>query len=105
MTLCFYLTFIYLNVITIYYFGYLNNINMDNLFVIILNYIFLIILPLYFSYFNDLFYSIIISGALFGSAFFYNLKIKEIFHENKILPIIYFLITFIILILIFRDVI
>ncbi len=93
MTLLFYLTFIYLIIITIYYFLILKNITYDNLFVIILNFIFLIILPLYYAYFKDNLYSFIISVLLCISAFFYNLKIKEVFRLNKILPIIYFLIT------------
>ncbi len=93
MTLLFYLTFIYLIIMTFYYFIYLKKLDYDNLFVIILNFTFLIILPLYYNYFNDLKYSLIISTVLFISSFVYNLKIKEIFHENKIFPLIYFLIN------------
>ena len=93
MTLLFYLTFIYLIIMSFYYFIYLKKLDYDNLFVIILNFTFLIILPLYYSYFNNLIYSLIISIALFISSFIYNLKIKEIFHENKIFPLIYFLIN------------
>ena len=93
MSYLFYLTFIYLILITIYYFIYHFNINYDSLFVIIVNFIFLIILPLYYLYFKDNIYSLIISLLLFISALWYNLKIKEIFHKTKILPIIYFLIT------------
>ena len=93
MSYLFYLTFIYLIFITIYYFFYNFNINHDNLFVIIINFIFLIILPLYYLYFKDNIYSFVISILLFISAIWYNLKIKEIYHQNKILPIIYFLIT------------
>ena len=93
MSYLFYLTFIYLIFITIYYFFYNFNINHDNLFVIIINFIFLIVLPLYYLYFIDNIYSLVISILLFISAIWYNLKIKEIYHQNKILPIIYFLIT------------
>ncbi len=93
MSYLFYLTFIYLILITIYYFLYHFNINYDTLFVIIINFIFLIILPLYYLYFKDNIYSLIISFLLFGSAIWYNLKIKEIYRNTKILPIIYFLIT------------
>ena len=93
MSLIFYLTFILLIFIVTYYFIYKENINHDNLFYIILNFIFLIILPLYYFYFEDLIYSFFISIMLFISAFFLNLKIKEIFHEVKIFPLIYFLIT------------
>ena len=91
MSLIFYLTFILLIFIVTYYFIYLENLNHDNLFYIILNFIFLIILPLYYLYFEDLTYSLIISFMLFISAFILNLKIKEIFHEVKIFPFIYFL--------------
>ena len=97
MSLLFYLTFIYLIIMVIYYFIYLKNISYDNLFVIILNFTFLCILPLYYSYFKENIYSLFISIALFISAFIFNLKIKEIFHTNKIFPLIYFLITFFIL--------
>ena len=107
MSLLFYLTFIYLIIMVIYYFIYLKNISYDNLFVIILNFTFLCILPLYYSYFKEnifnfslvliIIYSLFISIALFISAFIFNLKIKEIFHTNKIFPLIYFLITFFIL--------
>ncbi len=93
MSLIFYLTFILLIFIVTYYFIYLENLNHDNLFYIILNFIFLIILPLYYLYFEDLTYSLIISFMLFISAFILNLKIKEIFHEVKIFPFIYFLTT------------
>ncbi len=93
MTFILYLTFIYLILITTYYFIYLKNLNYPNLFIVILNFILLIILPLYLIYFKDNYYSLIISIALLISAFLYNLKIKEIFHINKIPPIIYFLLT------------
>ena len=93
MSLLFYLTFIYFIFISFYYFIVLKKINYDNLFIIILNLTFLIILPLYFAYFKDLIYSLVISIALFISAFVYNLKIKEVFLENKILAIIYFFST------------
>ena len=97
MSLLFYGTFIYLILMVIYYFIYLKNITYDNLFVIILNLVFLCILPLYYGYFKDNIYSLIISIALFISSFIFNIKIKEIFHSNKILPIIYFLISLFIL--------
>ncbi len=93
MSYLFYLTFIYLILITIYYFIYNYNINYDNLFVIIINFVFLIILPLYYLYFKDNIYSLMISLLLFGSAVWYNIKIKELYHQIKVLPIIYFLIT------------
>ncbi len=102
MSLIFYLTFILLIFIVTYYFIYKENINHDNLFYIILNFIFLIILPLYYFYFEDLIYSFFISIMLFISAFFLNLKIKEIFHEVKIFPLIYFLITSFILSIILK---
>ena len=100
MSLLFYLTFILLIFIVTYYFIYLENIDHDNLFYIILNFIFLIILPLYYLYFEDLLYSLIISFMLLISSFILNLKIKEIFHEVKIFPFIYFLITSLITIII-----
>ena len=93
MSLIFYLTFILLIFIVTYYFIYFKNINNDYLFYFILNFIFLIILPLYYYYFNDYIYSFVISFMLFISSFFLNLKIKEIFHQVKIFPLIYFLIT------------
>lgn len=96
MSLIFYLTFIILIFIVTYYFIYLENINHDNLFYIILNFLFLIILPLYYLHFNDLIYSLIISIMLFISSFILNLKIKEIFHEVKTFPLIYFILTAII---------
>ncbi len=96
MSLIFYLTFIILIFIVTYYFIYLENINHDNLFYIILNFLFLIILPLYYLRFNDLIYSLIISIMLFISSFILNLKIKEIFHEVKTFPLIYFILTAII---------
>ena len=102
MSLIFYLTFILLIFIVTYYFIYKENINHDNLFYIILNFIFLIILPLYYFYFEDLIYSFFISIMLFISAFFLNLKIKEIFHEVKVFPLIYFLITSFILSIILK---
>lgn len=102
MSLIFYLTFILLIFIVTYYFIYKENINHDNLFYIILNFIFLIILPLYYFYFEDLIYSFFISIMLFISAFFLNLKIKEIFHEVKIFPLIYILITSFILSIILK---
>ena len=103
MSLLFYLTFIILIFIVIYYFIYKENINHDNLFYIIINFIFLIITPLYYSYFNDLTYSLIISIMQFISAFFLNLKIKEIFHEVKIFPLIYFLSTALIVSIILKQ--
>ena len=93
MSLLFYLTFILLIFIVTYYFIYLENIDHDNLFYILLNFIFLIILPLYYLYFEDLLYSLVISFMLLISSFMLNLKIKEIFHEVKIFPFLYFLIT------------
>ena len=93
MSLLFYLTFILLIFIVTYYFIYLENIDHDNLFYILLNFIFLIILPLYYLYFEDLLYSLVISSMLLISSFMLNLKIKEIFHEVKIFPFLYFLIT------------
>ena len=93
MSLLFYLTFILLIFIVTYYFIYLENIDHDNLFYILLNFIFLIILPLYYLHFEDLLYSLVISSMLLISSFMLNLKIKEIFHEVKIFPFLYFLIT------------
>ncbi len=93
MSLILYLTFIMLIFIVTYYFIYKENLNHDNLFYIILNFIFLMILPLYYFHFEDLIYSLIISTMLFISSFLLNLKIKEIFHEVKIFPFLYFLVT------------
>lgn len=93
MTFILYFTFIYLIILVSYYFIYLNNLTYNRLFTIILNFIFLIILPLYYFYFKDNLYSLVISIGLMISAFSLNLKIKEIFHTNKIPPLIYFLIT------------
>lgn len=93
MTFILYLTFILLILITSYYFIYLGHLNQDRLFTIILNFILLIILPLYYFYFKDNIYSIIISFVLLISSFNLNLKIKEIFHLNKILPLLYFILT------------
>ena len=93
MSLLFYLTFILLIIIVIYYFLYQENLNHDNLFYIILNFIFLIILPLYYFYFEDLIYSFFLGIMLFISSFILNLKIKEIFHQLKVFPLIYFLLT------------
>lgn len=93
MNYLFYFTFLFLIFLVSYYFIHKNKLNNDNLFTIILNFIFLIILPLYFSYFKDIFLSLIISVLLFISALFLNLKIKDEFHETKIAPLIYFLIT------------
>lgn len=97
MSFILYLTFIYLIIIVSYYFIYLNNISYERLFVIILNFILLIILPLYYFYFNSFIYSLIISIGLTLSSFSLNLKVKNIFHENKILFLIYFLLTSLIL--------
>ncbi len=93
MNFLFYFTFLYLIFIVSYYFVYKNKLDLDNLFTIILNFIFLIILPLYFYYFKDSILSLIISILLFISAFVFNIKIKEKFYENKIPPLLYFLIT------------
>lgn len=93
MSILLYLIFIYLIVITTYYFVMLDNMTYNNLFVIIINFILLILLPLYCLYFKDMIYSLIISIALLFAAFIYNLKIKEITRQTKILPIIYFLLT------------
>ena len=93
MSLLFYLTFILLILIVIYYFIYQENLNQDHLFYIILNFIFLIILPLYYFYFEDLIYSLIIGIMLFINSFILNLKIKEIVHQVKIFPFLYFLLT------------
>ena len=90
------LTFVLLIFMVVYYFIIAENLNYDRLFTIILNFLLLIILPLYYLYFKDPFYSLIISIFLFLSAFFLNIKIKEIFHKVKILPFIYFLLTSII---------
>ncbi len=96
MSLLFSLTFVLLIFMVVYYFIIAENLNYDRLFTIILNFLLLIILPLYYLYFKDPFYSLIISIFLFLSAFFLNIKIKEIFHKVKILPFIYFLLTSII---------
>ena len=78
MSLLFYLTFILLIFVITYYFIYQENLNHDNLFYIILNFIFLIILPLYYLYFEDLFYSFIISIMLFISAFILHFYLKKV---------------------------
>lgn len=101
MGLLFYLLFILLIFSVFYHIIYLNNLTHDNLFWIILNFILLTILPLYYFYFNDLVYSLIISIILSISAFLFNLKIKEIFHEVKIFPFLYFLTSGLTMILIF----
>ncbi len=93
MSLLFYLTFIYLIFIVIYYFIYQKNLTYDNLFTIILNFVFLCLLPLYYAYFKDHLYSLLISIILAICSFIFNMKIKEIFHANKIFPLIYFLLT------------
>ena len=103
MSLLFYPSFALFTIITIYYFIYLQNINYDNLFFIILNFIFLAILPLYYYYFEDLSYSLGASIFLFIASYFLNLKIKEIFHEIKIFPFIYFLLTSILLTIILCE--
>ncbi len=97
MSFLFYLTFTLFLFIAIYYFIYLNNIAYDHLFYLALNFIFLTILPLYYFYFEDNTYSFIISILLFISSFLLNLKIKEIFHEVKMWPLFYFLLTSLIL--------
>lgn len=97
-----YLTYIYYIIITIYYFIYLENINPDNLFIILLNFIFLNSFPLYYLYFKDIYYSIIISFLLITCSFFYNLKIKEVFRKNKIPTLIYFILTILICLTVLR---
>jgi len=93
MTFILYLTFLCLIFIISYYFIYYENINNDTLLTIIINLIFFMILPLYYFHFKDNLYSIFFSLALLISSFFLNLKIKELFHKNKILPILYFILT------------
>lgn len=93
MSILFYLTFIYLIYLVTYYFIYLDHLTYDSLFAIILNFIFLITIPIYYSYFKDNIYSLIFGMSLVISAFYLNLQVKKIFRTTKIPFIIYFLIT------------
>ena len=93
MSLLIFSSFICLLFNTIYYFLYQNKLNLDNLFIIILNFIFISILPLYYFHFDSIIYSLITSFCLFLTSFFLNLQIKELFHKNKITLLIYFLLT------------
>lgn len=93
MSLLLYFMFCYLIIITTYYFIILDNLDYENLFVIILNFILLILLPLYCLYFKDMIYSLIVSVSLVFSAFMYNLKLKNRTHKNNVFTIIYFLLT------------
>ena len=97
MSIIFYLTFVYLIFIVSYDFIYKKNLNKDNLFTIIINFIFLIILPLYYFYFEDMIYSILISTILLISSFFLNLKAKESFKKIKLSTLFYYLLTSLIL--------
>jgi len=93
MSIIFYLTFIYLIYLITYYFIYLEHLTYDNLFTIILNFIFLIAIPLYYNYFKENIYSLVFGIALVISSFYLNLQVKKIFQITKIPFIIYFLIT------------
>lgn len=96
MSFVFYLTLIYLFIIVFYYFIYLKNINNDNLFAIILNIIFLNILPIYFNFFQSFGYSIIFGLALLASSFYLNIRAEKTFNSILIAPLIYYFMTCII---------
>lgn len=96
MSYIFYVTFIYLNSLIFYYFIYLKKLNSNNLFTIILNFIFLSILPIYYIYFKDLIYSLIFSILLLISSLSLNIQIEKEFHSIKIPPLIYYFLTSII---------
>ncbi len=85
--------FILLIFIVCYYFIYLDYLSLDTSFIVFVNFIFLLTLPLYYFYFKDLIYSSIISFLLFISAIGLNLKIKKLMHTVKLLPIIYLIIV------------
>lgn len=89
----FYLTFTLLLTFSIYYFIYLNNLNHNNLFIIIVNFILLNTIPLYLYIFKDNIYSLIISFFLLITANILNKEIKKIFHKQKIPSLIYLFIT------------
>lgn len=93
MSIIFYLTFIYLFFLICYYFIYPNNINNDNLFAIILNVIFLCVLPIYYCLFKNNMYSLLFSLCLLVSAFYLNIRIEKYFHSIAIPPLIYYFIT------------
>lgn len=93
MSIVFYLTLIYLFFIIFYYFIYLDNINNDNLFAIILNIIFLSVIPIYFCFFNSFIYSLTFSICLLISSFYLNIRIEKTFHSLKIIPLIYYFLT------------
>jgi len=89
LTLALYLTFICLVLIVSYYFIYLNNINKDNLFTIILNFTFLIILPIFYFYFKDIIYSLLISLCLLISSLSLNKKIYKTYYYIKLASSLY----------------
>ena len=93
MSIVFYLTLSYLFFLIYYYFIRTNALNNDNLFAIILNIIFLCILPIYSCFFKSYFYSLIFSLSLLLSAFYLNIKKKKTFHTIEIPPLIYYFIT------------
>lgn len=74
------------------YFIKTNSINNDNLFIIILNIIFLSIYPIYYYYFKDNLYTFLINIILIVLSLLLNIKTKEV-SNSKILPIIYLLIN------------
>lgn len=96
MSIVFYLTFIYLFIITYYYFIYLKNMNNDNLFAIIINIIFLSVLPIYYCFFQSFSYSIVFSLCLLISAYYLNIRVEKTFHSILIAPLLYYFMTCII---------
>lgn len=96
MSIVFYLTFIYLFIIVYYYFIYLKNMDNDNLFAILINIIFLCILPIYYCFFKSISYSIVFGLCLLISAYYLNIRIEKTFHTIIIAPLIYYFITCII---------
>lgn len=97
MSIVFYLTFLNLLFLIYYYFFHFNNINNDNLFAIVLNIIFLSILPIYVCFFKSYLYSLIFSICLVFSAVYLNIRINNTFYSLKILPLIYYFLTCLIL--------
>lgn len=96
MSIVFYLTLIYLFFIIFYYFIYLENMNNDNLFAILLNIIFLITLPIYYYFFKSISYSIFFGLCLLASAYYLNIRIEKTFHTILVTPLLYYFMTCII---------
>lgn len=92
MTL-FYLTLIFLICIVCYYVIYLNIYDHDILFTVILNFIFLSVLPIYYFYFEDLIYSLIFGFLLWFSSYKLNLEIKEGLNKLALYPLLYYFLT------------